>query len=313
METNKWLAVAITAFTILTLLFVALAVQAQERVELLPFGDFEAWNETHIKESKLIGGQTKTLYKIDEFWDCSNAHARAFGVEKVSVSVRPEKRGDGYCCRMETTLEQVTALGIDLKALATGSLFTGKMLDVVGMQQSSDPNSGIDMGVPFTKRPKALQLDYKAFIQPQGQVVYADAGTKVKEVSGRDAGQITLILQHRWEENGHIYAYRVGTAHEFIRTSTDGWQNAHRVEVCYEGQEQECHMPLCANRHKARNSQGKMVFIEEVDWRGDVLPTHIIIQIGAGSLKPFTGCPGNIVWCDNIKLVYNNPSLAYEK
>ena len=125
METNKWLAVAITAFTILTLLFVALAVQAQERVELLPFGDFEAWNETHIKESKLIGGQTKTLYKIDEFWDCSNAHARAFGVEKVSVSVRPEKRGDGYCCRMETTLEQVTALGIDLKALATGSLFTG--------------------------------------------------------------------------------------------------------------------------------------------------------------------------------------------
>ena len=33
-------------------------------------------------------------------------------------------------------------------------------------------------------------------------------------------------------------------------------------------------------------------------------PTHIIIQVSAGSLPPFTGCPGNVVWCDNIGLVY---------
>ena len=303
-RTNRILAAGLAIGITITLLFVALAAFAQERVEMLPLADFESWNETAVKESRLIGGKTKTLYKMDEFWECSNAHARAFGVEKVSVSVRPEKRDNGTCCRMETTLEEVTALGIDLKALATGSLFTGKMIDIVGMQQSSDPNSGIDMGVPFTKRPKALQLDYKALMQPEGQVVFANAGAKVKNVNGRDAGQITLVLQHRWEENGHIYAYRVGTAHEFIRTSTDGWQNAHRVDVCYEGQEQECHMPLCTNRHKARNAQGKMVFIEEIDWRGDVQPTHIIIQISSGSQPPFTGCPGNTVWVDNIALVY---------
>jgi hypothetical protein len=309
-KTNRFLMIAVIVLFIITLLAIGVRASAQERIELLPSGDFETWAEKQISESKLIGGQTKTLYKLGKIWDCSNAHAKAFGVDKVSISVRPEKRGNGYCCRMETTLEEVSAIGVNLKALATGSLFTGKMLDVVGMQQSSDPNSGIDMGVPFTGRPKALQLDYKAFIQPEGQVVYADAGTKVKNVSGSDAGQITLILQHRWEENGHIYAYRVGTAHEFIRQSTDDWVNAHQVDVCYEGKEQECRIPLCTNRQKARNSQGKMVYIEEVDWRGDIEPTHIIIQISAGSLAPFTGCPGNTVWCDNIGLVYNDASLA---
>ena len=47
-----------------------------------------------------------------------------------------------------------------------------------------------------------------------------------------------------------------------------------------------------------------MVCVEEIDWRADVEPTHIIIQISAGSMPPFTGCPGNIVWCDNIRLAY---------
>ena len=310
---NLTIMVAIVIFLIIAFLAIGVRASAQERVEMLPFGDFESWTETAIKESKLIGGKTKTLYKIGNIWDCSNAHAKAFGVDKVSVSVRPERRGDGYCCRMETTLEEVSAIGIDLKAVATGALFTGKMIDIVGMQQSSDPNSGIDMGVPFTGRPKALQLDYKAFIQPEGQVVFADAGTKVKNVSGCDAGQISLILQHRWEENGHIYAYRVGTAHEFIRNSTEDWVNAHQVDICYEGNEQACLMPLCTDRQKARNSQGKMVCIEEVDWRGDAEPTHIIIQISAGSQKPFTGCPGNTVWCDNIGLVYDEQALAKGK
>ena len=61
------------------------------------------------------------------------------------------------------------------------------------------------------------------------------------------------------------------------------------------------------------NSEGKMVCIEEVGFREDVQPTHLIIQISAGSMPPFTGCPGNTIWVDNIKLVYNNPLLAHEK
>ena len=302
---NQVIAGVLTAFTIITLLFVALSLSAQERVEVL--SDFDTWQSRQIKESSLIGGQTKTLYKLGGKWDCSNAYAKAMGVEKVSVSVSPEKRGNGYCCRMESTLETVSAVGINFKAFATGAIYTGKMMDVVGMKQSSDPNSAIDMGMPFTGRPSALILDYKALIQNQ-TAVYAPAKTHVKEVEGRDAGQITLILQHRWEENGHVYAYRVGTIQKKITQSTD-WQNDFRLPITYG----KSAVALTSNRHKTHNSKGEMVCIEELDYRGDLEPTHIIIQISAGSMAPFTGCPGNIVWCDNVRLAYDNSALAQAK
>lgn len=307
---NRVLVGALVAGLVITFLFIALGAHAQERIEPIPFGDFEHWKSSTIKESSLIGGQTKTLYKIGGSWSSSNAHAKAFGIDKVSVSVTPEKRGEGTCCRMESTLETVSAIGIDFKALATGSIFTGKMIDVVGMKQSNDPNSAIDMGVPFTGRPSALILDYKALIQ-DAAAVYAPAKTKVKEVAGRDKGHITLILQHRWEENGHVYAYRVGTAVQYINQTTD-WKNDFRLPIVY-GDAGKASKELSNNRHKTHNSEGKMVCIEEVDFREDVQPTHLIIQISAGSMPPFTGCPGNTIWVDNIKLVYNNPLLAHEK
>lgn len=310
MNVNRFLVGALVAGLVITFLFIALGTHAQERIEPIPFGDFEHWKSSTIKESSLIGGQTKTLYKIGGSWSSSNAHAKAFGIDKVSVSVTPEKRGEGTCCRMESTLETVSAIGIDFKALATGSIFTGKMIDVVGMKQSNDPNSAIDMGVPFTGRPSALILDYKALIQ-DAAAVYAPAKTKVKEVAGHDKGHITLILQHRWEENGHVYAYRVGTAVQYINQTTD-WKNDFRLPIVY-GEAGKASKELSNNRHKTHNSEGKMVCIEEVDFREDVQPTHLIIQISAGSMPPFTGCPGNTIWVDNIKLVYNNPLLAHEK
>ena len=305
MKTNKILAGVIAVFLIITLLFLALSVSAQERVEVL--SDFENWNTKQIKESALIGGKTKTLYKLGGTWDCSNAHAKAMGVDKVSVSVRPEKRGEGTCCRMESTLETVSAVGINFKALATGTIYTGKMVDVVGMKHSSNPNSAIDMGIPFTGRPSALILDYKAFIQNQA-AVYAQAKTRVKTVEGRDVGQITLILQHRWEENGHVYAYRVGTVQKDINETTD-WKNDFRLPVMY-GQSS---VALITNGHQTHNSKGDMVCIEEVDYRADVQPTHIIVMISAGSMPPFTGCPGNTMWVDNIRLAYDNSALAQAK
>ena len=310
MYKNKFIACIKVAGLLFPLLSTSLSLHAQERVELIPFGDFEQWETRSIKESALIGGQMKTLYKIGGSWSSSNAHARAFGVDKVSVSVTPEKRGDGFCCRMESTLETVKAIGIDFKALATGSIYTGKLLDVVGLKQSIDPNSAIDMGVPFTGRPSALILDYKALIQ-NAAAVYAPAKTNVKEVAGHDKGHITVILQHRWEENGHVYAYRVGTAVQYINQTTD-WQNDFRLPIVY-GEAGKAYKELSNNRHKTHNSDGQMVCIEEVDFREDLQPTHIIIQISAGCMPPFTGCPGNIVWVDNIKLAYDNPTLAHGK
>jgi len=284
---------------LLAIVLAALSVTAQERIEVL--NDFETWTERSIKESAIIGGKTKTLYKPGGVWGCSNAYAKVMGVEKVSVSVTPEKRGNGTCCRMESTLEIVSAIGINFKALATGSIYTGKMVDVISSKQTSDPNSAIDMGIPFTGRPTALILDYKALIKDE-KAVYAPAKTQVKEVEGRDAGIITLFLQHRWEENGHVYAYRVGTIQKKITQSTDDWKNDFRIPVIYG----KSSVALAKNNQKTHNSKGEMVPIEEVDYRADVEPTHLIIQISAGCMPPFTGCPGNIVWCDNIRLEYDN-------
>ena len=284
---------------LLAIVLAALSVTAQERIEVL--NDFESWTERSIKESAIIGGKTKTLYKPGGVWGCSNAYAKVMGVEKVSVSVTPEKRGNGTCCRMESTLEIVSAIGINFKALATGSIYTGKMVDVISAKQTSDPNSAIDMGIPFTARPTALILDYKALIKDE-TAVYAPAKTQVKEVEGRDAGIITLFLQHRWEENGHVYAYRVGTIQKKITQSTDDWQNDFRLPVIYG----KSSVALAKNNQKTHNSKGEMVNIEEVDYRADVEPTHLIVQISAGCMPPFTGCPGNIVWCDNIRLEYDN-------
>ncbi|MBQ4394143.1 MAG: glycoside hydrolase xylanase, partial [Paludibacteraceae bacterium] len=100
----------------------------------------------------------------------------------------------------------------------------------------------------------------------------------------------------------------VGTVQKKITQSTD-WQNDFRLPVQYG----KSSLALTNDRHQTHNSKGQMVCIEEVDFREDVQPTHLIVQISAGSMPPFTGCPGNTVWVDNIKLVYNSPSLAYEK
>lgn len=326
MKTTKSFTGAITAFFIILLQFIAICVSAQERVEVLPFGDFEQWTLRKIKESFIIGGKTKTLYMVapnktidgpkysgsSSPWGTSNAYAKAFGVEKVSVTVVPSKHNDGRCAKLETKLEDVSAAGINFKALATGSLYTGVLCNPVTLDQSKDPNSAINMGVPFTKRPKALLLDYKAELKINGQAVFADAGTKVKNVAGRDKGQIILILQHRWEENGHVYAYRVGTATEYITQSTADWVDNHRLNIQYSEKAVDNSHPmnqLQKNSFRTYNSKNKMVPIVEMGYRPDLAPTHLIIQISSGCMEPFTGCPGNIVWVDNIRLVYDDNSL----
>ena len=299
---------------------------AQEKVEYLPYGKMDSWTVRYIKESILLGGKTRALYVIAKTdtirqnkpypygkngspWATSNAYARVCGVEKAAVSVTPERRGNGYCCKLETSLQTVKAVGIDLKALATGSLFMGRLLDPVTLEGIKVPMKAIDMGVPFTKRPVALLLDYKAVIQQGKPMVHATGSTKVTTVQGQDSGEIVLFLQHRWEDaNGNIFAYRVGTATERITKSIPNWENNHRLPIRYGD---ITHSPdfkswekLAKDRFMARNSKGKMVPVQEVGFKADATPTHIILQISAGCQEPFTGCPGNVVWCDNIRLVY---------
>ncbi|MBO7545824.1 MAG: PCMD domain-containing protein [Paludibacteraceae bacterium] len=308
--------------TIATFLMCSIMTMAQEKIEFLPYGNMDSWAVRYIKESSLIGGQTRELYMIGKVdtvrenkpyavkggspWGTSNAYAKVMGIETAAVNVTPEKRGNGYCCKLETKLTVVKALGIDTKAVATGSLFTGKLSDPMTMEGTKNPAKAINMGMKFTKRPKALMLDIKSQISQSGELKQANASTKVKTLQGNDEGEIILFLQHRWEdEDGRIFAYRVGTASEHISKTMD-WQNNHRLEVRY-GDISAQAKPwekLTKERFMARNSKGKMVYIEEVGYKADVEPTHLIMQVSAGSVAPFVGCPGNTLWVDNIRLVY---------
>ena len=308
--------------TIATFLMCSIMTMAQEKIEFLPYGNMDSWAVRYIKESSLIGGQTRELYMIGKVdtvrenkpyavkggspWGTSNAYAKVMGIETAAVNVTPEKRGNGYCCKLETKLTVVKALGIDTKAVATGSLFTGKLSDPMTMEGTKNPAKAINMGMKFTKRPKALMLDIKSQISQSGELKQANASTKVKTLQGNDEGEIILFLQHRWEdEDGRIFAYRVGTASEHISKTMD-WQNNHRLEIRY-GDISTQAKPwekLTKERFMARNSKGKMVYIEEVGYKADVEPTHLIMQVSAGSVAPFVGCPGNTLWVDNIRLVY---------
>lgn len=54
--------------------------------------------------------------------------ARVAGITKTNTSVFPEKRGDGFCARMDTRMESVKVFGIvDITVLAAGSIFLGNV------------------------------------------------------------------------------------------------------------------------------------------------------------------------------------------
>ena len=42
----------------------SLSLMAQHKVEMLPFGDMDQWVDRQIKESSIIGGNTKNVYAI---------------------------------------------------------------------------------------------------------------------------------------------------------------------------------------------------------------------------------------------------------
>ena len=289
------------------------------------FGDFDQWVVRHIKESAVIGGQEKIIYAIgpadtihtnmayindpkNSPWSVSNAYAKMIGIEKASGSVTPERRGNGWCCRLDIKEEQVKVLGlINLQVMVTGTVFTGRTLEPVS--DASRPYSNIDFGIAFSGKPKAMIFDYKARISEDSTYTVAKAGKKPVTVNGHDEAQAYLILQRRWEDNkGNIYAVRVGTAYEKFSQSQPDWDNSHRTEVHYgdisSSDYFRPYMDLNMDFH-AMNSRGEVVPVNEIGWGSeDETPTHVIIAFSAGSQAVFAGHEGNTLWIDNVKLEY---------
>ena len=169
------------------------------------------------------------------------------------------------------------------------------------------------MGVPFNKRPKYLCFDYKVHI-PAGQpMIYSSGFGSQKVLKGRqNACEAFILLQRRGEdEDGNIYAKRVGTGRERYTKSTSGWVNGHKIEVHYGDITKQpffkSYMGLISNDrpYYARNSKGKIVPVQEVGWdAANVVPTHIMVMFSAGCGTAYEGTIGQTLWVDNVGFEY---------
>ena len=315
---------------ILSLFISSISVMA-ERIEPIPYGDMEQWTVRYIRESKLLGGQTKTLYCLaptdtihanapyiygqgNNPWTTSNAYANVVGIEKAAGTMTPEKREDGgTCCRLDVDMLGVRVMGmIDIQVLVSGTLFTGRNLEPI--TTAADPYQNIDFGVPFTGRPTALMLDYKCKVEQESWYWYAKGTAKPKkrefENGEIDEAEVYVYLQHRWEdEKGKIHSIRVGTGYERFSKSQEEWVNGHRVPIHYgdiTGEDWYRDYMGFKGIERATNSKGKVTPIQEEGWDATLEPTHMVIVITAGKMEAFEGHEGNTLWVDNVCLIYED-------
>jgi|SRR5574344_473713 hypothetical protein len=314
-------------FTVVAL-FLPLSVWSQDKIVPIKFGDMESWTVRYIKESGLLGGKTKTLYalgpkdtigcekgnKCYDFkktcWGISNAYANVAGVAKGANTTQPERRGDGWCARLDTRMETVKVLGmIDIQVVIAGTLFLGEVIEPV--RSANDPYGSINMGIPFTQKPKAVMLDLKMRVSDE-QILTKALGVRASKIVGHDEPEVYVYLEKRWEdEDGNIFAHRIGTARQRFVKSVSEWQNNYRIDIHYGD---ITHRPDFkkyqglfpdGGQFKAKNSKGKMVTIQEVGWgTADDVPTHVILMITSGCYPAFYGHIGNAFWVDNVKFVH---------
>lgn len=301
---------------------------AAQHTEPIAFGDFNRWITRNIRESRIIGGETRQVYAIgptetidgDEPytnkggspWASSNVMAKVCGVTKTSNAVFPDDRAPGdKCARLCSMVESCKAIGlINIDVMVAGTIFLGRMIEPI--KSTSDPYSKLEMGIPFTRRPTALVFDYKLSIPADGVILYSSGFGKKKSRPGSDKAEVFILLQRRWEDaEGNIYARRVGTGREFLAHPTDGWKNGHRLTVHYGDITSEPYykpqMGLIDGEasYYARNSKGKMVPVHEIGWdEASATPTHMMVMFSSGSGKAYEGTPGMTLWVDNVALAY---------
>lgn len=291
----------------------------------IKFGDMDHWIIRHINESKIIGGNCKTLYEIgpdkiidgniaysnigDSPWGTSNVMAKVAGITKTNTSVFREKRGNGFCARLETRIESVKVLGmINITVLASGSIFLGDMKEPITGTKGAERN--INWGIPFSKRPKAIKYDYKTKIVEDRSRIKLTGFSKKSQIAGQDCAMMVLILQKRVEDSdGKIKTTRIGTVAIKYDKTTPSWINGATYEILYgdiskHTSYDETIMGLNSNMY-ARNSRGENVKIEEIGWgKSNEMPTHIILQFSSSHGGAFIGSPGNTLWIDNVGLLY---------
>lgn len=298
----------------------------QPTVEVIPFGDMNQWIDRQIKESGIIGGATKHVYAIGPTttltqnevyhnmggspWATSNVMARVAGITKTNTSLFPEKRDDGFCARMDTRMESVKVFGlVDITVLAAGSMFLGSVHEPI--KGTKNPQKMLNCGIPYTKKPIAIQFDYKVKMSDRAKRIRATGFSRITDVDGKDYPEANLFLQQRWEDkDGNIYAKRIGTMVVRYDSTTVDWHNNATYSILYgditDSPEYKPHlMRLQVQERYAVNSKGESVPVREVAWgTKDDVPTHLLLQFTSSHGGAYVGSPGNSFWIDNVKLIH---------
>ncbi|MFI3305083.1 MAG: PCMD domain-containing protein [Rikenellaceae bacterium] len=309
-------------FTILTAL--CFAEELETREEMIPFGDMNSWMTRVIDESRIIGGETKTLYEIasereivgNEIyenmdgspWANSNVLARVAGITKTNCSVFPNDGIEGLAAQMVTRIEKVKALGIvNISVIAAGSVYLGSMVEPI--KGTANPQAMLNSGIPFTQRPEAVRFDYKVVLSGEPDRMRITGFSPKKVVEGMDMPTMVLLLQNRWEDaQGGLHASRVGTA-IVNYTESCGWQIDATYPIIYgdatSSPDFVNEMHLGYEQRYALNSKGENVPLIEDSWAAaDTVPTHAILHFASSHGGAYVGSPGNEFWIDNVRFVY---------
>lgn len=293
------------------------------RLEPIPYGDFSSWVTRQVKESKILGGKVKTAYEIgpeksisgynapyrnlgNSPWATSNVYAKVAGIVKGVDAVRPTTVAGNKAARMEAKMEHLKVLGIvNMDVIVQGTIFLGQITEPVS--STSNPFAKMSMGMPYSKRPKALVFDYSVEMPATDTRVKASGLGSVKTLKGRDNAEVYVLLQRRWEDaDGNIYAKRVGTGRERYSKSIP-WTKGHRLLIEYgditkkTGYRSWKGLLDGDKAYYARNSKGKLVKVHEVGWdEPDAIPTHVLVMASSSCGEPFIGTPGIVLTVDNM-------------
>ena len=289
------------------------------RVEPIKYGDFSQWVTRNITESKALGGKTKTLYEVGPTatisgnnpysntggspWATSNVYAKVAGIVKGSGTVSPANVNGNTMAKLEAKMEEVKVLGIvNMDVMVAGTIFLGQIYEPISSTKS--PFSKMEMGVPYTKRPRALVLDYKVDMPATDTRTKATGFGSKQTLQGRDNAEVYVLLQKRWEdEKGNIHALRVGTGRERYN-KTIPLTKAHQIPIEYgDISRKPGAMGLLTGDRTtyAKNSKGKLVKVQEEGWApADAIPTHVMVMCSSSCGTPFVGTEGLTLYVDNI-------------
>ena len=291
------------------------------------YGTFDKWCTREVKESGLIGGQNKKLYEFygdysntftgktpfkapnGYLWRTNNVLAIVAGIVKTNNTVFPEKRGDGYCARIETHIEEVKVLGmINMDVVCQGAIMIGELPEPI--TTTKDPMSKVLYGIPFEECPKALQFDYKADVG--NEVIKGTGFCKLQKQGYDDLAEVTFMMQKIWEEeDGSVHALRVATGIERICNDAPEWVNGHRINLHYGDITAEPfyqdYMGLKTDpktAYRAKNSKGEIVIIQEEGWApAGTQPNYMVLHFITSCGEAFYGGVGNTLWLDNVKII----------